>query len=201
LDAYLIRERAGSAILQAYDILDPTTGKSIGAAIEKDTWTTGHDVGFYASQGGDAPELFSISTGAASLVRPEVFVRDGQQAELAHLSGKTFSLGPYFRVRSRESEQFELSGDWTQRRYQLTDSRGEPAGTIRRRPYLGIKRRLFPDVVWSYQFDVNLRPPRTGSPLMLRTLMLAAAVAVAILYGQAGARNRWRGYRGKVEAL
>lgn len=189
--SYIVREHVSLLKLtDTYDILDPSAGAGpVGIAQERiPVWlkllrllvnkqilpTTVAIV-----EGGDATATPAIVI-ARGWLGGGIRIRDGQGRELGRFKTKLFSFGGAFDLKDPAGKLVaRIKGDWRGKNYKFLDESGAELGTITKQ-WGGLGKELFTSA------DTYAVALKEGSPQALMPLLLAAGIAIDVLYHEKG---------------
>jgi len=187
LKRYLIKEHVGwFKSREAYDIINPETGKTVGIARETTPgWVFGAKsimgrkklpMRITVSETESGPALFEIRRGF-TLMREKVGVYvEGKQ--VGSFKRKMLSLGGGFHVLDATGTKVaDVSGNWSGGTYRFLDREGNEIGVVTRK-WAGVGKELF-TAADNYMISISDAGASQASANML---LLAAGLAVDIIY-------------------
>jgi len=189
--SYIVREHVGFLKLtDTYDILDPENGRQVGVAQERIS-------GFMKVlrllvNKQLLPTTIAIVPGEDPVGTPAIAIRrgwpfgggvricDGQDRPLGSFKTRFFSIGGAFDLKDPSGKLVaRLKGNWRGKNYTFLDDAGAELGTITKQ-WGGLGKELFTSA------DTYAVALKEGAPTALMPLLLAAAVAVDVLYHESG---------------
>lgn len=127
------------------------------------------------------PVLFTIRK-PFSFLRSKVWVEDASGRKLGYFKSKFFSLGGGFWVHNEMDQQVaEVKGDWKGWNFKFLTTEGKELGTVAKK-WAGIAKELFTSAD-TYMVQIH---EGSGADRTLTTLLLAACLAVDIIYKEKG---------------
>jgi uncharacterized protein YxjI len=128
------------------------------------------------------PLLFKIVK-PFTFFRSKVWVEDAGGKKLGYFKSKFFSLGGGFWVHNAETDQqiAEVKGDWKGWNFKFLTTTGTEMGSVTKK-WAGLAKELFTSAD-TYMVQIN---ENTGADRALTTLLLAACLAVDIIYKERG---------------
>lgn len=188
LTQFLVKEHVGMLKLtDAYDILDPATGKKVGFAhenlsalaklgrllIDKRLLPTRVEI----KETEDGPAVLVLRRGFTFL-RARVEVLDRSGTLLGWFRAKLLTLGGGFFVHNAEGKQVaEVKGDWKGWNFQFVAADGAQWGTVTKQ-WAGIGKELFT----SADTYIIALEPKLGSNPAMASLLLAAGLAIDTVF-------------------
>ena len=185
---FFVKERV--AILKltdTFDILDPTTGQTIGIAREEPAaWAkwlrlvvAKHQlpttVNIYEAEG--QPPVLSIHRGF-TLLRSKIRVVAGHGEQLGYFKSKLFSIGGGFNVFDTSDQQVaEVKGNWKGWDFRFLSKSGREIGTVTKK-WAGLGKELFSS---ADNYVIALTDLGGSSPAA-SALLLAAGLAIDIVF-------------------
>ena len=184
---YVVKERVGfMKLVNAYDLLDPQSGASIGVAMEEPPglikyirlFMNNHwlptEVKVYEREG--YPPVLTIHRGVA-IFRPKVDVRTGGRS-IGYFRAKLLSIGPSFRIFDADDHEIGLvKGDWRGWNFQLLSPSGQELGRVTKK-WAGLAKELF---TTADTYVIDLAESATGRNDVAQ-LLLAAGLAIDTVF-------------------
>lgn len=190
--SYIVREHVGFLKLtDTYDILDPAAGgKQAGIAQERisggikllrllvNKQILPTTVAIVAGEDPKGPAAIEIRRGWPFGGGVRVF--DGQGRQLGSFKTKLFSLGGAFDLVDPAGKLVaRIKGDWRGKNYKFLDDAGAELGAITKQ-WAGLGKELFTSA------DTYVVALAAGAPQALMPLLLAAGIAIDVLYHEQG---------------
>lgn len=185
---FVVKERVGLLKLtDAYDILDPATGRNIGLAKEEPpTWAKWlrlvvekhrlpTAINIYENEG--QPPVVSIKRGF-TFIRAKINVVAGDGRSLGYLKSKLLTIGGGFHVYDHADQAVaEVKGNLVGWDFRFLNKSGREIGTVSKK-WAGLAKELFTsaDTYVIALTDLSNAGPDTVS------LLLAAGLAIDIVY-------------------
>jgi uncharacterized protein YxjI len=192
LQQFFIKERVGMFKLSnAYDIIDPETGKKVGLAQEKvPGWViflrflvnkqmlpTSVDIIDNPDEKGNGKIIVSIKRGMTFL-RSKVKVLIEGEKEIGYFKSKLFSFGGGFIIYDvKDTKVAEIKGDWKGWNFKLSDTSGREIGTITKK-WSGLGKEMFTSAD-NYMISI---PDSGKSDAGVKALLLAAGIAIDTVF-------------------
>ena len=192
LNQFFIKENVGMFKLSnAYDIVDPETGKKVGLAQEKvPGWViflrffvnkqmlpTRVDLIDNPDERGNGKTVVSIKRGMTFLRAKVKVLIDGDK-EIGYFKSKLFSFGGGFIIYdTKDAKVAEIKGDWKGWNFKLSDTAGREIGTITKK-WSGLGKEMFTS---ADNYMISL--PNSGkSDVGAKPLLLAAGIAIDTVF-------------------
>lgn len=185
---FLVKERVGLLKLtDAYDILDPATGRNLGLAKEEPpTWAKWlrlvvekhrlpTAINIYETEG--QPPVVSIKRGF-TFIRSKINVVAGDGRSLGYLKSKLLTIGGGFHVYDHADRAVaEVKGNLVGWEFRFLNQSGREIGTVSKK-WAGLAKELFSsaDTYVIALTDLSSAGPDAAS------LLLAAGLAIDIVY-------------------
>ncbi|MBN2714186.1 MAG: oxidoreductase [Planctomycetes bacterium] len=192
MQSWFIREHVGMLKLtDTYDILDPDTNEQVGIAkenpgglmtvlrlaVNKQMLPTRVDI--YEGAVAEGRPAFSIKRGF-TLLRSKIDILSPEGEVLGWFKSKMFSLGGAFRVFDAQGNEVALvQGNWKGWDFKFLDGSGNELGCVTKK-WSGIGKELFTSAD-NYIISLNTEPDEA-----MATLLLAAGLAIDVIYGEGG---------------
>lgn len=184
---YLVKERvAFLRLTDTYDILDPSSGATIGIAQERISGIMKAlrliinkrllPTRVVISEREDGPAVLTIMRGV-SLLHASVSVLDARGDTIGSFKSKLFSIGGAFRVFDASGTEVAIvKGDWKGWNFQFLETSGRRLGTVTKK-WAGIGKELFTSAD-NYVIALEVE----GLPTVVTALLLAAGIAIDTVY-------------------
>lgn len=192
LNQFFIKEHVGVFKLSnAYDIIDPETGKKVGLAqekpgglvlalrllINKQMLPTKVEIIESPDENGNGKNIVTIKRGLTFLRSKVKVLIDGDK-EIGYLKSKLFSLGGGFWIYdTSDSKVAEVKGDWKGWNFKLLDVSGKEIGTITKK-WAGLGKEMFTSAD-NYMIAITDSAKRDAGA---KALLLAAGIAIDTIY-------------------
>lgn len=192
LNQFFIKEHVGVFKLSnAYDIIDPETGKKVGLAqekpgglvlalrllINKQMLPTKVEIIESPDENGNGKNIVTIKRGLTFLRSKVKVLIDGDK-EIGYLKSKLFSLGGGFWIYdTSDSKVAEVKGDWKGWNFKLLDVSGKEIGTITKK-WAGLGKEMSTSAD-NYMIAITDSAKRDAGA---KALLLAAGIAIDTIY-------------------
>lgn len=192
LNQFFIKEHVGVFKLSnAYDIIDPETGKKVGLAqekpgglvlalrllINKQMLPTKVEIIESPDENGNGKNIVTIKRGLTFLRSKVKVLIDGDK-EIGYLKSKLFSLGGGFWIYdTSDSKVAEVKGDWKGWNFKWLDVSGKEIGTITKK-WAGLGKEMSTSAD-NYMIAITDSAKRDAGA---KALLLAAGIAIDTIY-------------------
>ena len=192
LNQFFIKEHVGLFKLSnAYDIIDPQSGKKVGLAqekpgglilflrliINKQMLPTKVEIIENPDDKGIGKNIVTIKRGL-TFIRSKVRVFIDGDKEIGYLKSKLFSLGGGFWIYdSFDKKLAEVKGDWKGWNFKLLDDSGKEIGTITKK-WGGLGKEMFTSAD-NYMIAIS---ESASKDMGAKALLLAAGIAIDTVY-------------------
>ena len=192
LSQYFVKEHVGLFKLSnAYDIIDPESGKKVGLAqekpggwiialrflINKQLLPTRVDIIENPDENGNGKIIVSIKRGF-TLFRSKITVLIDGNTEIGYFKSKLFSFGGGFWIYdSANAKVAEVKGDWKGWNFKLLDISGGEIGTVTKK-WSGLGKEMFTSAD-NYMIALSGAAKNDAGA---KALMLAAGIAIDTVF-------------------
>lgn len=190
--SYIVREHVGfMKMTDTYDILDPENGEQLGIAQERISgWLTFLRLLLNKQllptrvvlvEGGDpsASPTITIERGF-TLLRSRLRITDANGGEIGSFRSRLFTIGGAFDIFDPSGRRIaSVKGDWKGWNFSFLDDTGKEIGTITKK-WAGLGKELFTSA------DTYAVALHAGTPPALMPLLLAAGLAIDVVYKERG---------------
>lgn len=196
LNQYIVKEHVGLFKLSdAYDIIDPESGKKVGIAqekvsgwmhvlrllINKQMLPTTVNLIADPDEKGNGKVVLAIARGFTFL-RSKVRILVGGTTEIGYFKSKLFSFGGGFHIYDTQDKRIgEVKGDWKGWNFKMLDDGGKELGLVTKK-WAGLGKELFTSAD-TYVISIN---KDNANAQGARSLLLAAGLAIDTVFKEKG---------------
>ena len=196
LNQVIVKEHVGFFKLSdAYDIINPATGKKVGLAkevvagwvhvlrliIDKGMLPTSIVFINAPDEQGQGETVMSIERGFTFL-RAKIRVVVGQGREIGYFKSKLFTIGGGFSIYDTADKKVgEIKGDWKGWAFKVLDEQGSEIGMVAKQ-WAGLGKEFFTSAD-TYVISVTGEAAKNEA---VRSLILAAGIAIDTVFKEKG---------------